>query len=238
MMTSDLKYMTIYRTLKHRIAEGRYKVGELFPTEPELQREFGASRITVRRSVQMLVDEGFLQRMPGVGTVVLSSKGSLQLNSLVSFAKENQSKSLSSEIVRYRAVLAPKPIVLYRLGLSANDTVAYQERIRYVDGEPVGFQRIHVPSFMGLDEDVLSNRSISLYELFEEKGHKVLDAEETIEAVSADDILSGYLRIEVGSPLLYVQRTTRDQGERVVEYAEIYYRGDSYQYSAKLRAAN
>ncbi len=236
MVIRNVKYISIYEELKQRISDEKYDVGSLFPAEPELQKEFNASRITIRRSVQMLVDDGFLQRMPGVGTVVVSNKGALQLNTLTSFAKDNQNKNVKSEIVQYQVLYSPKPIVLFRLELSSNDTVAYQERIRYIDDIPIGFQRIYVPSFIGLDETVLSNPDLSIYKLFEDKGHKVSQAKEMIEAVIANNELSKYLQIDKGSPLLYVQRITHDQSGKIIEYAEIYYRGDKYHYTLDLNA--
>lgn len=232
----NIKYLSIYEELKQRIIDNKYIIGELFPAEPELQQEFNASRITIRRSVQMLVDDGYLQKMPGVGTIVISNKGSLQLNTLVSFSKDNQNKNNKSEIVSYKLRYAPKSVVLYYLKLSQNDVVAYQERIRYIDDEPIGFQKIYVPSFVGLDEQSLNNPTQSIYQLFEEKGHKVSKARELIEAVTADEILANYIQIEKGTPLLYVQRITEDISGKVVEYAEIYYRGDRYHYTIDLKA--
>lgn len=236
MVISNVKYIAIYEELKQRIVDQQYDIGSLFPSEPELQREFSASRITIRRSVQMLVDEGFLQRMPGIGTVVMSNKGELQLSTLTSFAKDNQNKKITSKIVRYQMKYSPKPIVLFRLQLSSNDTVSYQERIRYIDDKAIGFQRVYVPPFVEMDELALSDSKLSIYKYFEEKGHKVSQAKEMIEAVIADDELAGYLDIEKGSPLLYVQRVTRDQMGKVIEYAEIYYRGDRYHYTLDLNA--
>ena len=238
MVTNGLKYLSIYEELKQRIVDNKYNIGELFPPEPELQKEFSASRITVRRSVQMLVDEGFLKRMPGVGTVVLSNKGSLQLNTLTSFAKDNQHKKITSKIVTYRVSQVPEPSVAFKMDLSLNDLISYQERIRYIDDKPIGFQRIYVPFSIGLNEKDLSDPKISIYKVFEEKGHKVNSADENIEAIISDSELSQYLGLKEGSPVLYVQRLTRDKSQKVIEYAEIYYRGDHYHYTLKLKAPN
>lgn len=88
MRTNSIKYLSIYEDLKEEIINGTYPIGGLFPAEPELQTLFGVSRITVRHAVQLLVDEGYLQRIHGVGTVVVSQKESLQLQNLLSFSEE------------------------------------------------------------------------------------------------------------------------------------------------------
>lgn len=236
MSMNCVKYLSIYEELKQRIIEKKYDEGTLFPSEPELQKEFGASRITVRRSVQMLVDDGFLQRMPGIGTVVISSKGSLQLNTLTSFAKDNAKKKTTSKIVDYKIGVVPKPVVLYNLQLPINEKVSYQSRIRYIDGKAIGFQRVYIPETIEVTEDVLKNPELSIYEYFQEKGHIVTSAQEIIEAVNSDKELAGYLGIEPGLPMLYAKRVTKDQNEKIIEYAEIYCRGDQYHYKVQLKS--
>lgn len=62
MRAKNVKYIHIYDILKEKIVNGEFPIGSQFPTETELQSMFGASRITVRHSVQMLVDDGYLKR--------------------------------------------------------------------------------------------------------------------------------------------------------------------------------
>ena len=182
MRTNSIKYLSIYEDLKEEIINGTYPIGGLFPAEPELQTLFGVSRITVRHAVQLLVDEGYLQRIHGVGTVVVSQKESLQLQNLLSFSEEYKGAAV-------------------HLSLTRNELI---------------------------------RPNVSLYQLFKEKGYSVKNANETIESVIADKKIADYLHVKEGSPLLFVQRVTKDQRDRIVEYAEFYYRGDRYRYSVQL----
>jgi DNA-binding LacI/PurR family transcriptional regulator len=61
---------TLVTTLRDEIARGVYAVGEAIPSERELCSSKGLSRTTVRRAIQLLVDEGMLYRVPGSGTYV------------------------------------------------------------------------------------------------------------------------------------------------------------------------
>lgn len=230
------KYVFIYEELKREITNGKFKVGESFPSEPELQERFGASRITVRHSVQMLVDDGYLQRIIGIGTIVISQKSSLQLRSLISFAEENKNIHSDTTTISSCAALEPDVLVSSKLGLSRGFLVSYQERLRWRDGIPISHQRVYCPQFIGLSKEELEDSKVSLYYLLKEKGYLVKDAEETIEAVVADEIYAKYLQVEVGSPLLFVQRVTKDEKHRIIEYAEIVYRGDMYRYKINLTA--
>lgn len=232
MQSGNTKYILIYEELKKEIINGVFKVGETFPSEPELQERFGASRITVRHSVQMLVDDGYLQRIIGIGTVVISRKSSLQLQSLVSFSEEN--KNANATIISYDTEIKPSALVSSKLKLSKDISVSCQEKLRWMDEIPIGYQRVYCPKFVGLSEEELKDPNISLYKLLEEKGYVVKNAEETIESIVADARYAEYLQIKEGDPLLLIQRVTRDEKERIVEYAEIIYRGDMYRYKVQL----
>ncbi|WP_022669133.1 GntR family transcriptional regulator [Desulfospira joergensenii] len=67
------KYIRIYEWVHSQIREGRFKVGDKIPTEPNLSKQFGASRMTVRKAIDPLVLEGVVERKPGQGTFVVSS---------------------------------------------------------------------------------------------------------------------------------------------------------------------
>jgi DNA-binding LacI/PurR family transcriptional regulator len=74
-MTSDLKtggskYQRIYRTLKAAIVSGEYKTGQRLPSESELVKTFGASRITVNRALRELQLGGIIDRRAGSGSYV------------------------------------------------------------------------------------------------------------------------------------------------------------------------
>lgn len=234
MRAGNAKYLLIYEELKKEIINGTFPIGETFPSEPELQNRFGASRITVRHSVQMLVDDGYLQRIVGVGTVVISQKSSLQLQTLMSYSEENKNARSKSTILSFDTELKPTTLVSSKLKLSNDLFVSCQERLRWVDEIPIGYQRVYCPQFIGLTEKELKDPSTSLYKLLKEKGYIVKNAQETIEAIVADTTYAKYLQVEEGSPLLFVQRVTSDEKERIIEYAEIIYRGDMYRYKVQL----
>ena len=64
------KYQRIYRTLKAAIASGEYKAGQRLPSESELVKTFGASRITVNRALRELQLGGIIERRAGSGSYV------------------------------------------------------------------------------------------------------------------------------------------------------------------------
>lgn len=235
MRENGIKYIAIYEELKQQIVNGDYRVGDPIPPEPELQKLYNVSRITVRHAIQLLVDEGYIQRIHGVGTIVMSQKESLQLQTLLSFSEENNGRAIRSSLVSFKANIPASSLVCSQLALPKGAEVSCHERLRWIDGIPIGFQRVYSPSFVTLSSQELEGPDASLYKLFRQKGHVVTEAKETIESVIADRNIAEHLKVEESSPLLYVQRVTRDQRGRLIEYAEIFYRGDRYRYNVQLQ---
>ena len=64
-------YLKIHDILQKRIANNEYETGELLPTELELANEFNVSRVTIRKAMESLQDEGYISKKAGYGTIVL-----------------------------------------------------------------------------------------------------------------------------------------------------------------------
>ena len=65
-------YMQVYESLLEKISKGTFAGGALLPSERELSAAFKVDRLTVRRSLEMLVNEGLIEKKPGLGTWVRS----------------------------------------------------------------------------------------------------------------------------------------------------------------------
>lgn len=68
------KYEEIARTIKAEIMNGEYQIGTPLPTEEQLTKQYNVSRQTIRRMMDLLVDEGLIERRHGSGNYVKSSK--------------------------------------------------------------------------------------------------------------------------------------------------------------------
>src|SRR6476620_8561180 len=64
------KYEDVHAALLRQLQTGRWKPGDQIPTETELLKQFGVSRITVARAVRDLEREGLVERRRGAGTFV------------------------------------------------------------------------------------------------------------------------------------------------------------------------
>ena len=96
--TKTLKHIRIYNWLREMIDRGRFLADEKLPTEIEIAKKFGVNRMTVRQAMDMLVNEGIINRKRGKGTFLLKKpdKVNYLLDNIISFegiAKEHNFKS-------------------------------------------------------------------------------------------------------------------------------------------------
>ncbi|MET3941619.1 GntR family transcriptional regulator [Paenibacillus sp. PvP094] len=99
-------YQQIQKILKDRILHGVYPLGSIIPSEPQLEKEFGVSKMTVRGAVQELSQEGYVQKKSGVGTIVMRntshqklSKGKRFTELLVEEGHKLEKRVLNSQLV-------------------------------------------------------------------------------------------------------------------------------------------
>jgi DNA-binding LacI/PurR family transcriptional regulator len=80
------KHAQLRSTLANEISKGGYAAGQFLPSEPELARRFAISRSTVRQALFALEQDGFVERLPGKGTVVVDRDQRSQNTKLAAFA--------------------------------------------------------------------------------------------------------------------------------------------------------
>jgi GntR family transcriptional regulator len=110
--------------------------------------------------------------------------------------------------------------------------VLHIERLRLGDNEPIGIQSAYLPPFSdSMFTRAELDRFGSLYSLLEAKfGVVPSEADETLEATAANEREAELLDLKVGSPLLFLERTTYSQQHRPMEFSTMLYRADRYRY--------
>ena len=223
-------YQQLYSILRKEIARGTWKPGERMPSEMELIRIYGVSRITVRQAFDLLVNEGLVYRRRGSGTFVTMPPIEHGLNRIISFTEDMQRRGLHPRTRILSSPLEPaSTIVAARLGIETGTELAVLERLRLADGTPMSVEHSrlvhrHCPGI--LDGDYTST---PLHEALRDRyGIRLVRASQAIRAVNADGKLSEILAVAEGTPLFYIERVSFQQGGIPVEYLQIYHRGDRY----------
>ena len=222
------KYKLAYGALLSRLESGRYPIGGRLPTEDELARTFDISRVTIRRSLDMLVNEGFLERRQGSGyTVVsLSPPSSMCLSSFTD-AMLRAGREPSSRLIRISTVDAgsdQKPELIDEL---QQQRLTCVERLRLVDDKPQMLVRTWVPARLlpnAAPEDFPnSGHQQSILRILSQRfGLQWNAACEDISPAGAPEDVASHLQIEAGTPLLVQACTAFDEAGDVVFYEQVF----------------
>jgi GntR family transcriptional regulator len=231
-------YFQLYDILHRDIKEGVYKPGDLLPTENELIKKFGISRVTVRKALDLLTNDGLIAKRRGYGTFVQNQKLEQTLTRILHFSSEmeKQGRKTSTSMLANETILANWTIA-DALNVPEATELIHVNRIRYADGTPMCMENAYLirekcPQVVGNDFSRHSLRS------FLADNYNIIwsHARQKIFAINATSELARHLRIKQGDPLIYIERVSYDQFNNPGEYLQAHYRGDSYYLTAELNA--
>ena len=177
-------YLQLYEILKKKIESSEWALGSQIPTEEELCRMFGVSRVTVRTAVLELVRHGYLKRQQGKGTYIFKNMASEGLTMLTNLRELLFDESLKFRTdVLARTVMMPVDDLDKKLNISKDKHIIYIKRLRFVEGKPVLLQDSYIPYHICpllLEESIEEE---SLFDLFEKKyGIKITEIKNYIDA--------------------------------------------------------
>lgn len=232
-------YFQLYHLLKTCIQDGTFPNGSRLPTEKELSEEFAISRITAKRSLDELAAEGLVERRRGKGTHVTYRYRPKPVHApLTGMLQEIESMALSSRaIVLDCDRLQPPQAIRDEFGLEPGATLLYLARIRERDGLRFGF-------YKSWTRGVRKPRNPKMFEktprlrYFRDHGLDISHVTQTIRAVGAEADAAEALGVAEGSPLLSLRRRSYDLAggeERMVDYLEVVYHPDHFQYRMDLK---
>lgn len=219
------------QALRRRILDGTYAPASRLPSERELIADFGLSRITVRKALGDLQQEGLIHTLQGRGSFVAAPKAFQDLHELRGLAEAlaPQGRSLHNRLLDARFGPAP-PGVAQRLGLAADAEVGTIRRLRLLDGVPLSVETSHFPAAIAralLQQDLARNDVFRLLE--DALGLALGHAELSLEAAAADAALAAALGTAPGTPLLRIERLTHDAQGRPIDFEHLHYRSDGFQ---------
>jgi GntR family transcriptional regulator len=213
----------------------RLRPGHMLPSEHDMARAYGVSRLTIRQAIGRLVDQGVLIRQRGKGTFVNQPRVSQSLTHLWGFTEDMVARRrvASSIVLRRERVKAP-PAVTEALQQAPDALTVCVERLRQADGTPMAFERAYL-AFPGCEKLLDEDLSGSLYQLLRTRyGIVPTCAEQHVDAGVAKRPEQAMLELPPGSPVFEIRRLTYGQNGKPFEYVESIYRGDQFTLSARL----
>lgn len=201
--------------------------GERLPTEPDLAKQLGVSRATLREAMRSFEGQGLIRRRQGLGTFVIShpqviDSGLEVLESIERLAKRiNLDVSLGEYVVQQIRASEDQAAML---GVKPGDTLVKVVRVIIAENRPVAYLEDVLP------EDVLSPAELnerfsgSVLDLLISRGQPELVSSFTeIRAVPATPELARALEIQRGDTLLLFVARLYDASNRVVDYSHSYF---------------
>jgi GntR family transcriptional regulator len=227
------RYHQLQEILRKRIESGEFKPGDQFPTENQLCQEYGVSRGTMGRAINILVDEGWLRRVQGRGTFVNRPSLSPAFFRLTNFSEDMRQRGLkpSTKLLGREAIPADEEIAA-RLRIPVSEKVIKISRLRLANGRPMAYEIRHLaydlcPQLM--DED-LEHQSIHSL-LIDKYNIPLIRACHTIEARVTSEEEAEILEVEPGSACFFIDRITYTTHNRPGTWYQVLYRGDEYHFT-------
>lgn len=228
-------YHQLFSLLRDRILSGEAGKGARIPTEFELSAAFKVSRITAKRALDILAEEGLVERKRGKGTHVIHSPQPRPMHSpltglletLEVLAENTQVKLLQFQ----RSV--PSELVRRLFKTAADQPLTYAVRLRLRNKVPFGYYS----SWTHSDHALLTEKALastSRLKLFRDIGIEVRHVEQTLSAVNADAVSAMHLGVEPGTALLALERRSCDHEGNLVDLLSVLYRPDQFSYRMQL----
>ncbi|HRA47796.1 MAG TPA: GntR family transcriptional regulator [Thermomicrobiales bacterium] len=224
-------YQQLSESLRRIVVHENWPVDYAIPSERELMRITGLSRMTVRMAIDNLTREGLLRRVHGLGTFVVPERLDQDLSGVYSFSQRMLGEGILIHTHVHEAIERPAtPEEAEFLELAAGDSIFWLVRSRTIDGEPLVVNKVVLPAnrFPGL---LLRDLTGSLYGiLIEQYDLRPLTSIDTLEAIAAPRDVADLLGVKVGAPVSLVRRVARTHGALPIEMTEEYARSDRMRY--------
>ena len=228
-------YQQLQRRLRDAIENRILGPDDALPPERDLADELAVSRITVRKAIEGLVEEGLLVRRQGSGTFV-SNRVEKNFSKLTSFSEDMRARGRRPRSVwlnRAAGTVTPEESLPLR---SSPGTPVYRfNRIRYADEVPMALEYATVLASCLPSIDAVE---ASLYEALERTGNRPVRALQRLRAVLLTAEQAKLLKAQENDAGLLVERLGFLKDGRAAEFSQSYYRGDIYDFVAELSAAS
>jgi GntR family transcriptional regulator len=232
-------YVQLDALFRSAIENNEWRPNDMIPSELELSRIYGVSRMTTRSVITQLVRDGLLRRVQGKGTFVVEPKISAKSpaymgvrEQLERMGYQTQTQLLNFHIARAGTRLSTA------LEVESGAPLYYIQRLRYAGNEPISLHESYLPQELcpNLTSEQMETEQLCVI-LKERYNLTAAFVSETLESVSARQEEAKLLNVEKRFPLLLLEDINKSKDERIFEYTKVLFRGDKiklfFEYGAK-----
>ncbi|MBP6901234.1 MAG: GntR family transcriptional regulator [Burkholderiaceae bacterium] len=226
-------YLQLQQALRRAIEQRMLGPETALPPERQLAADLGVSRITVRKAIDGLAEDGLLERRQGAGNFVCT-RIDKNFAKLTSFSEDMRARGRTPSSVwlkRSEGTVSPEEAL--KLALSPGTTVFRFQRLRLADGHPMALELCTLAAWTLPSLEAVDN---SLYEALDRAGHRPVRALQRLHALLLNDEQARLLEAKPRDAGLLVERLGYLADGRAVELSQSVYRGDTYDFVAELNA--
>ncbi|WP_434304603.1 trehalose operon repressor [Clostridium botulinum] len=228
----ESKYLTIYNEISNKIENNKIQSGEKLSSENEMMKEYNVSRDTIRKALNLLESNGYIQKVKGKGSFVIDiNKFDFPVSGLTSFKELSTKMGVESNtLVKELNLIKPDNFLMKQLNLSKNDDVWKVIRVREINNKKIildkdFFNKKYVPL---LTKDICEN---SIYEYLEnELGLKISFAKKEITVQQATQEDKSYLDFENYNMIVVVKNYIYLDDMNLFQYTESRHRPDRFKF--------
>jgi GntR family transcriptional regulator len=223
--------------LRQQILDNRLAPGDKLPSESELERRFGVSRITVRHALDTLRAGGLITKVNGKGSFVTQASDAARLGPLTGFYDHMRARGHAAfgRLISVRQVPADA-LQAQALALPQGSPLTVVTMLRLVDDKPVAIGVSCAPPQLMqalLREDLEANDTMTLLE--SRLGYRLRCTHIETSALRAGKARARRLGITPDAPVLRIRFTPHDVSDRPLVYSEMFFRGDAFSYKAVVK---
>jgi len=228
----------LYRRVKdyvlQRIQSGELPAKARVPSEQELTELVGVSRMTVNRAMRELTADGYLQRVPGVGTFVADPRLKSDPLSVQDIAADvaGRGHRHSAKMLRQREIIACE--LLSRPFEISSGLKLFQAIIVHMsDGEPIQYEERYVlptfiPDFLVIDLSAMTVRDLLTSRI------PLVEVEQTVRVAMPEPAVRKALQMGQGEPCMLIMRRIWTSNQRVASVAYLYHPGDRFELGGRF----
>ena len=212
-------YKQLFEVIEQQISDGELKEGQQLMTEAELSAEYGVSRITVRKALELLVEDGSLVKRQGVGAFVAERKMHRRVEGIMGFTQNCAAEGKKAGAVLLAAELAEPTVKdIENLQIKSNEKVIRIVRLRLSDDVPVILEEVRFSQkyafLMGQD------LTTSIYQMLADQGISLGHSTMEVEICYANEEESRLLEVKEREALLVTKSMVYSQQGEPVHYCK------------------
>jgi len=217
-------YKKLYEMLRKQITDGIYTEGDILPSENELCAINQLTRPTVRHALDNLVNEGFIRKHQGKGSIVHKLPKGIGILSIAGTTSALGGKNLRSETL-VKPVVKPwdEPFFFKLSESEITSGCIYMERLRFFNDKPIFYDINYIPNINMPRFTTRSFEDRSLFDILRKSYQiEIKGGEQKIRAIEADATIAKYLSVKSGHPVLHLERKFDTNRPGFYIYSSIY----------------